>query len=132
MKRNLYSTAGMLNLITGALLLITSCTKDPVPVTGLTLDKTDATIQVGATSNLNVFITPVDADNKNIKWRSSDLAVATVADGTVTAVAIGETTITAVSESDTTIKATCAVLVTPSTGQIVQVSGDITTDKPEL
>ncbi len=128
MKRNLYSTAGMLSLLAGSLILITSCTKDPVPLTGLTLDKTDATIQVGETSNLSVFITPVDADNKNIIWRSSDLAVATVADGSVTGVAIGQTIITAVSESDTTIKATCAVLVTPSTGQVIQVSGDITTD----
>ncbi len=92
------------------------------------MDKTNATIQVGSTLTLNTFLTPSDATNRTINWRSTSQAVATVADGFITGVTLGTTTITAISQSDTTIKATCSVLVTPSTGQEITVSGDITTD----
>ncbi len=128
MKRNLYRSAKMLSLLTGLLLIVASCEDDPIPVTAIELDKATMMVQVGATSTLSVFITPVDADNQNIKWRTSSPAVATVANGTVTGVALGSATITAISESDTTIQATCSVVVTPATGQVINVSGDITTD----
>ena len=59
-------------------------------------------------------------------WSSDDEAVATVANGVVTGVSLGTATITATSEADATIKATCSFLVTPSTGQVINVSGDIT------
>jgi hypothetical protein len=52
--------------------------------------------------------------------------VATVANGVVTGVALGTATITATSEADPTIMSTCSLIVTPSTGQVIQVSGDIT------
>jgi hypothetical protein len=115
--------AGLLAVI---LILATSCSKDPISVTALALDKSDATIQVGGTLTLTSFITPADAGNKKVSWRSADPAVATVADGVVTGVSLGTTVITAISQSDTTIKATCSFLVTPSTGQVINVSGDIT------
>jgi hypothetical protein len=111
-----------------SLFLITSCAKDPVIVTGITLDKTDATVQVGATTSIMPFLTPADASNLSVKWRSASQAIATVVNGVVTGVSLGTTTITAVSESDTTKKATCSVLITPSTGQVITVSGDITTN----
>lgn len=128
MKRRFYKSAKMLSLSAVLLTLITSCEKDPVIVTDLTLDKTDVTIQVGATSSLAVFLTPADATNQDIDWKSSNEAVATVKGGVVTGVALGASTITAISRSDTTIKATCAVVITPATGQVINVSGDITTD----
>jgi Bacterial Ig-like domain (group 2) len=128
MKKILKRSKQLLAFMTGFLLLITSCKKDDVIVTGITLDKTIATVQVGATVNLAPFLVPADATNKNIKWRSASQAVATVADGVVTGVSLGTTDIMAISQSDTTIKTTCSVLVTPSTGQVITVSGDITVD----
>lgn len=128
MKRKFYRTTKLLSLITGLLILVTSCEKDPVAVTELALDKTEVTVQVGASSNLSVFITPADATNQNVEWKSSNEAVATVEGGVVTGVALGATAITAISRSDTTIKATCAVVVTPATGQVINISGDITAD----
>lgn len=114
--------------MTGLLLIAVSCAKDPVIVTGLALDKINATVQVGATTPLVTFLTPADATNQNVTWRSANQAVAKVTDGVVTGVAIGTTIITAVSQSDTTIEATCPVLVTPSTGQVITISGDINAD----
>jgi hypothetical protein len=128
MKTNFYRSKQFLGLFAALLILITSCSKDPIIVTAITLDKTEATVQVGATSTLSAFLTPVDATNQSITWRSSSQAIATVADGIVTGVSLGTVTITAVSQSDTTIKTTCSVLVTPSTGQVITVSGDITAD----
>jgi hypothetical protein len=128
MKRNLKSSRMVLGFTTGLLLLAASCAKDPIIVTGITLDKTEATVQVGATTDLASFLTPADATNLTVKWRSSSQSVATVTDGVVTGVSLGTATITAISQSDTTIKTTCAVLVTPSTGQVITVSGDITSD----
>jgi hypothetical protein len=128
MKSNFYRSKQVLGFVTGLLLIVTSCAKDPIIVTGITLDKTNVTVQVGAISTIAAFLTPADASNKSITWRSSSQTVATVADGIVTGVSLGTVTITAVSQSDTTIKTACAVLVTPSTGQVITVSGDITAD----
>jgi hypothetical protein len=108
--------------------MVTSCTKDDIIVTSITLDKTEATVQVGATANISAFLTPADASNNNVAWRSSNLQIATVTDGVVSGVSLGTTTITAVSQSDTTVKAVCTILVTPSTGQVITVTGDITKD----
>jgi len=128
MKSIYYRSKQMLGIMAGIVILAASCQKDPVKVTGLTLNNTNITIQVGETSTLTKFLTPTDATNQTVTWRSASQAIATVADGVVTGVSMGPTTITAVSQSDTTIKATCAVLVTPSTGQIITVTGDITAD----
>lgn len=126
MKRIITQSKQILVLLTGFIILVTSCSKDPVAVTDITLDKTTGTIQVGATSALTAFVTPADADNKNVIWSSDDEAVATVANGVVTGVSLGSATITATSAADGTIKALCSFIVTPSTGQVINVSGDIT------
>jgi hypothetical protein len=128
MKRKNFKSKQLLGLITGMMFLITSCAKDPIIVTGIILDNTNATIQVGATKTLTTILTPSDASNQNVNWRSGSQSIATVTNGVVTGVSLGTTTITAISQSDTTIKATCSVLVTPSTGQVITVSGDIIKD----
>ena len=128
MKRIFYRLKQVSGFMTGLLILLTSCAKDPMIVTGIILDKTNTTVQVGATTPLTSFLTPADATNKLVTWRSTDQSIATVADGIVTGVSLGTTTITAISQSDTTIKATCTVLVMPSTGQVITVTGDITSD----
>ena len=126
MKRISDKTKLLAGLLLIGMVLVISCKKDAVPVTGLSLDKTNATVQVGATLTLQPFISPSGADNKNVTWSSSDATVATVANGVVTGVALGTATITATSEADPTIMSTCSLIVTPSTGQVIQVSGDIT------
>jgi hypothetical protein len=128
MKRKIFKSKQLLGLITGMMFLIISCAKDPIIVTGIILDNTNVTIQVGATQTLTTILTPSDASNQNVNWRSGSQSIATVTNGVVTGVSLGTTTITAISQSDTTIKATCSVLITPSTGQVITVSGDIIKD----
>ncbi len=90
----------------------------PVNVSGVTLDKTSVTLtSAGATTTLVATITPTNASNKNVTWKSSNASVATVSStGVVTAVGNGTATITATT-ADGSKTATCTVTVKiPVTG----------------
>lgn len=82
-----------------------------VPVTGVTLNQTELPLGVGSSSTLTATVAPDNATNKAVTWSTSDEAVATVADGVVTAVAEGTATITATTV-DGGFTASCAVTVT--------------------
>ena len=111
-------------LLVAAVLLTTSfwsCSKDeePVPeptppvvsVTSVTLNKTSTSIQVGGTETLTATVSPKDAANKKVTWKSSNAAIASVdANGKVTGVKAGEATITVTTE-DGGKTATCKVTV---------------------
>lgn len=83
-----------------------------VPVTGVSLNKSNHTMPDGTTETLVATVAPTDATNKGIAWSSSNDSVAQVVDGVVTAVAPGNATITAASAEDGNIKATCDITVT--------------------
>ena len=70
-------------------------TKKNVSVTGIALDKTKAEMAEGETLKLTATISPDDATDKTITWTSSNESVATVKNGTVTAVKEGNAIITA-------------------------------------
>lgn len=79
--------------------------------TGLSLDKTEASLNTGDTLTLKPTVSPADATNQKITWTSSDESVATVKDGVVTAAKAGTATITAKTE-DGGFTATCTITVT--------------------
>ncbi|MBP0955120.1 MAG: BspA family leucine-rich repeat surface protein [Oscillospiraceae bacterium] len=87
-------------------------TGDLVKVTGLSLDKTSLELTVGDTATLTAEVIPDNADNRNVSWKTSSPAIATVTDGVVTATGVGMAVITATSE-DGGYKVTCVVNVTP-------------------
>ena len=87
-------------------------TVKPRPVTGVTLDKAEVTLEVKETATLVATIAPANATNKDVTWTSDNTAVATVANGVITAVAVGTANIT-VTTVDGNFKATCAVTVNP-------------------
>ena len=85
-----------------------------VAVTGVTLNKSDLSLESGASETLTATVAPADATNKKVTWKSSDAAVATVdANGKVTGVKAGEATITVTTE-DGGKTATCKVTVKPN------------------
>ena len=84
-----------------------------VPCTSIVLDNNTATINVGKTVTLTATLYPDDATVKNIEWSSSNTAVATVADGIVTAVGLGTATITATTTDGSNLSVTCSVTVAP-------------------
>ena len=83
-----------------------------IAVTSVSLNKPSTQITKGETETLTATVLPENATNKGIIWSSSNTGVATVSNGTVTAVAAGSATITATSAADSTKKATCTVTVT--------------------
>ena len=85
-----------------------------MPVSGVTLNKTALTLNIGANETLTATVAPANATNKKVTWKSSNAAVATVdANGKVTAVKAGEATITVTTE-DGGKTATCKVTVKPN------------------
>ena len=69
-----------------------------IQATGLTLDRTEATVQEGKTVTLRPVFTPQNASNQTVTWTTSNRYVATVDNGVVTGVSAGTATITATSE----------------------------------
>ncbi|MDP4181870.1 MAG: Ig-like domain-containing protein, partial [Bacillota bacterium] len=83
-----------------------------VPVTGVKVSPTTATINAGKTLSLTAIVSPLTATDSTISWSSSNGAVATVdSKGVVTAVSGGSATITAKSNQNTLKTATCVVTV---------------------
>ena len=82
-----------------------------VNVTGVSLNKTEASITKTGSLTLTATVLPTNATNKNITWKSSDESVATVSDGALTIVGLGTTIITVTTE-DGEKTATCTVTIT--------------------
>lgn len=81
-----------------------------IAVTGVTLNKSTASIGVGDTETLTATVAPSNALNKAVTWTSNNTGVATVDNGIVTGVAVGSATITATT-TDGSFTATCTVTV---------------------
>lgn len=85
------------------------------PISKITLNKTEAGIDVNETVSLNTVIEPNDADDSIVAttWESSDETVATVIDGVVTGVKHGKATISAKvqTQKGKNFTATCEVTV---------------------
>ena len=85
-------------------------TSKTINVTGVTLDKTEIELLVGAEETLKATIAPDNATNKAVTWTTSDENIAKVSDGKITAIKEGEATIT-VTTTDGSKTATCKVTV---------------------
>ena len=91
-------------------------TAKPIAVTGVTLDKSTLSLEVGATETLNATVAPSNASYKAVRFTSSDDAIATVDnDGLVTAIAPGSAEITVESLADGSKTATSTVTVAEQT-----------------
>lgn len=87
---------------------VVTVNKKPIPVIGITLDQTTATVTEGDTLTLTATILPDDADDKEVIWNTSNAAIATVSNGIVTTHAPGTVTITATAGGK---EATCIITV---------------------
>ena len=94
-------------------------------VSSITLNRNEATINVGSTLSLSATISPSTASNKTINWSSDDTSIATVnTSGKITAVGPGRATITATTV-DGELTASCNVTV-------LQKAKSITLDRSSL
>jgi len=121
---NLQKYAAILALAVSAIVLLpTACSKEQqeeeepiIPVTGITLNQSTATLLVGATMTLDASVEPAEAPNKTVTWSTSDDQIATVSPaGEITAVAPGTATIIATTD-DGKFTATCTVNAVETNG----------------
>ena len=98
-----------------------------VPVTGVTLTKTELTLAEGGSEKLTATVEPSDATNQSVTWESSNTEAATVdQQGNVTAVSADKgTAVITVKTVEGNHQATCTVTVTPKTVLVngIQVQG---------
>ena len=82
-----------------------------VSVTGVSLNQTSLSMEVGDTKTLTATVTPSNATDKRVIWSSSNTSVATVSSsGVVIAKSLGSATIT-VKTAEGSKTASCAVIV---------------------
>jgi uncharacterized protein YjdB len=105
----------------GAKTAVCAVTVAPVAVTGVTV-KSATSLLVGGSEQLTATVSPSNATNPGVTWKSSDPTVATVsATGLVTAVKAGTATVT-VTTADGGKTASCAVTVTTPVVAVTGVS----------
>ncbi len=93
---------------------------------GITIDKTEATLRVRQELKLVATVVP-DGAVDDVNWNSSAPDVATVdADGTVTALAPGKAIISATTADGTSLTASCTITVEPALAE------SVTLDRHEL
>ena len=98
----------------------------PVLVTGVTLNKTELTLETGQSETLTATVQPENADNQNISWSSSNEAVVSVnSSGLVTALSEGEATVTVTTE-DGDKTATCTVTVNEPADPVAATGVEVT------
>ena len=96
-----------------------------IEVESVTLNKSSLDLDEGQTFTLEATISPSNATDKDVEWKSSNNGVATVVGGLVTAVSAGEATITAEVGGKS---ASCTVTVTAKRIEVISV----TLNKTEL
>lgn len=101
----------------------------PVAVESVTLNKTTVELSIGSSLTLEHTVRPVDATEKAVTWRSTDEHVATVDNGTVTALNEGVTTVV-VTTKDGGRTAGCIITVVPHEVESVVVSPNAATLTP--
>ena len=116
LKTKNYGSATITVVLSNGIKETCSVTVSEVKIESISLDKTNITLDIGATENLKISLTPAKADNKNITWKSSDETVATVNDGLITAKKEGKTTITVTTSNGKTASATITVKKLEPTG----------------
>ena len=85
---------------------------NPIPVSSVILNKSELILTVGESEVLNATVTPDNATDKTVTWKSSNTAIAVVdANGKVSAISSGSATIAAMAGEKS---ATCVVTVQPN------------------
>ncbi|MCI6788722.1 MAG: Ig-like domain-containing protein [Mollicutes bacterium] len=86
---------------------------EDVKVTGITVASTDISLEEGATKAITATVTPDNATNQEVIYKSTDETIATVDEkGVVTGVKEGTTTVTVTSKENAEITATVNITVT--------------------
>ena len=97
------------------------------PVAELTVSKSSVSIEEGKSTSVTTKIRPNDAANKKLSWKSSNTAIATVSNGTISGKKPGSCQITVSTTDGSGISKTIAVTVTKKPDPPIPRVGDVVT-----
>ncbi len=96
---------------------------NPIKVETITISPSELTLNTNQISTLTATCLPENANNKIVKWSSSDNNIAIVSDGTVAALAEGTATITATAVDGSGTTGACKVTVIKEDSGIDNIDG---------
>lgn len=99
----------------------------PTAVEGVSLNVSELELYAGTYGSLTPVFNPIQPDNQNVSWESSDLSVATVSNGRVDAISEGTAVITVTTEEGG-FSAQCTVKVTTPHGTSGNITWNISSD----
>ena len=95
---------------------------EPVKATGI--NAKDITLEVETEKNIDVTVTPSNANNKDVEYSGFDSSVISIENGKVKALSVGETTVTVTISSNKAITTTFNVKVTEKAEAPLPPTGD--------
>lgn len=98
-------------------------TVEPTLATGLTLNRTSASLKVASTLQLSAIFTPATTTNQTVEWSTSNESIAKVnTNGLVTAKALGTCVITATAKDGSGVSASCELVVGETPAESITIS----------
>lgn len=104
-------------------------TPPSVPVTSVTLNKSELTLEIDGEETLTATVVPDNATDKTVTWSVTPTGIVTVDNGKVTAVTTGEATVTATADGKS---ASCAVTVAAAPVSVAGKTFKCTSAKAEI
>ncbi|WP_288885400.1 Ig-like domain-containing protein [uncultured Eubacterium sp.] len=86
-----------------------------MPASGVSFNEDKSSMHVGETKKINATVLPANATDKSLTWTSSNTSIATVNNGTVTALTPGTVTITARTHNGYSAQTTITISLTTPT-----------------
>ena len=105
--------------------------RDKIYVTQISLSQTELTLEKGDAQTLTATVLPDNADNPAVAWTTSNESVATVSNGTVTAVGPGTAKIVCSATDGSGVSAVCTVTVNEAHSHTIAMDRPILATKTE-
>ena len=105
--------------------------RDKIYVTQISLSQTELTMEMGDAQTLTATVLPGNADNPALAWTTSNESVATVSNGTVTAVGPGTAKIVCSATDGSGVSAVCTVTVNEAHSHTIAMDRPILATKTE-
>lgn len=105
---------------------VATCTVNvkTVKVTGIRVSNESVTVKEGKTTNVTATLSPTNATNKNVKWKSEDTSIATVSsNGVITGVKAGTTKVTVTTEDGNYSKTIMVTVEAVVVAKDIKISG---------
>ncbi|WP_303921096.1 Ig-like domain-containing protein [Treponema berlinense] len=117
----LYSNNSGINIYAVKITTAGTGTGEPT-VSSVKLSSSSVSLITGSSMSITATVNGSNLSDKTVTWKSTDISVATVTDGKITAVGAGTAIITASANADSSKTASCTVTVVSDTSKVIRAS----------